>query len=123
MASKGDTIDNIYHNVVTGHGHVRDVYKQAIETYSSITYKYVKLFMDKLNSRQVKFTYKRYNTHAPSHFLEELQCDLADFIKTAEETAGYRCVFCAIDVFSRYPGAIPIKTQQTADILNACNEN
>ena len=45
--------------------------------------------MDKLNNRQVKFTYKSYNTYVPSHFLEEMQYDLADFTKTAEENDGY----------------------------------
>ena len=55
MTSKEDTIDKIYHNVVTGYGSVRDVYKQAIEKCSSITYKDVKQYMDKLINRQVKF--------------------------------------------------------------------
>jgi len=78
--------------------------------------------MDKLNDRQVNFTYKQYNTYAPSHFLEERQCDLADFIKTAEENDGYRYAFSASDVFSRYAWAIPIKTEQPADTINAFNE-
>ena len=60
MTSKEDTIDKIYHNVVTGYGSVRDVYKQAIEKCSSITYKDVKQNMDKLTNRQVEFTYKKY---------------------------------------------------------------
>ena len=43
----------------------------------------------------------------------EVQCDLADFIKTAEENDGYRYGFCAIDVLSRHAWAIPIKTKTT----------
>lgn len=39
-------------------------------------------------------------------FSEEVQCVLADFTKTAEDSDGYRYVFCAIDIFSRYVGAI-----------------
>ena len=56
MTSKEDTVDKIYHNVVTGYGSVRDVYEQATEKYSSIAFKDVKQYMDKLNHRQVKFT-------------------------------------------------------------------
>ena len=59
MSSKEDTIDRIYHDVITGYGSVRDIYKQAVEKYPSITYKDVKQHMDKLTSRQVKFTYKK----------------------------------------------------------------
>ena len=69
MTSKEEeeTIDKIYHNVVAGYGSVRDVYNHAKEKYSSITYNDSKQYIDKLNNRQVKFTYKKYNTYAPSH--------------------------------------------------------
>ena len=96
MTSKEDTIGKIYYNVVTGYGSVRDVYNRAKEKDSSITYKGVKQYMDKLNSRQVKFTYKKYNTYVPSRYLEELQCERADCTKTAEENDGYRYAFCAM---------------------------
>ena len=99
MTSKEDTIDKIYHNVVTGFGSVRDVYNQVKEKDSSSTYNFVKQYMDELNNRQAKFKYEKYNTYAPSRYLEELQCDLADFTKTAEENDGYRYAFCASDVF------------------------
>ena len=66
MTSKEDRIDKIYHKVVTGYSSVCDVENQAIERYSSITYKDVKQYMEKLINRQVKFTYKTYNTYVPS---------------------------------------------------------
>ena len=56
MTSQEDTIDKIYHNVVTGYGSVRDVYNQAKEKDTSITYNDVKQHMDKLHNKQVKFT-------------------------------------------------------------------
>ena len=68
MTSKEDTIDKINHNVVTGYGSVRDVYKQAKQTYSSITYNDVKQYMDKLNNGQIKFTYKHI-THMRHHII------------------------------------------------------
>lgn len=122
MTSKTDTIDKIYHNVVTGYGSIRDVYKQAYEKDPSITYQDVKQYMDKLSSRQVKFTYKKYNTYVPSRFLEEMQCDLADFTRTAEENNGFRYAFCGIDVFSRYAWAVPIRTKTPSDIVYAFKE-
>ena len=67
MTSNDDTIDKNYHNVVTGYDSVRDVYNQVKEKYSSITYNDVKQYMYKLNNRQVKLTYKKYNTCVPSH--------------------------------------------------------
>ena len=122
MTSQEDTIDKIYHNVVTGFGSVRDVYNQAKEKDSSITHNDVKQYIDEVNNGQVMFTYQKHTTYVPSHFLEELQCDLADFTKTAEENDGYRYAVCAIDAFSRYARAIPIKTKQPADIIDAFNE-
>ena len=59
MTSKEDTVDKIYHNVVTGYGSVRDVHSQAKEKDTSVTYNDVKQYMDKLNNGQVKFTYKK----------------------------------------------------------------
>ena len=44
MTSKQDTTDKFYHNVVTGYGSVRDVYNQAKEKYTIITYKDVKQY-------------------------------------------------------------------------------
>ena len=76
MTSKEESIDKIYHNVVTGFGSVRDVYNQAKEKGSRVTYNDVKQYMDKLNNRQVVFTYKNYNTYVPSRFLKEIQCEI-----------------------------------------------
>ena len=60
--------------------------------------------MDKLTNRQIKFTYKKYDTYVPSRLLKEMQCDLTDFIKSAEENDGHRYALCAVDVFSLYMG-------------------
>ena len=81
-------------------------------TFVRVTHTLVKLSLRKSDK----------HTFSLSHFLEEIQCDLADFTKTAEENDGYRYAFCAIDVFSRCAWAIPIKTKQPADIINAFNE-
>jgi len=105
MNSKEDTTDKICHNVVIGFGSVRDVYSQAREKDSSITYNDVKQYMDKLNNMQVKFTYKKYNTDVPSHYLEELQCDLAD-LKRQKRTTDIDMLFvplmCFLAMLGRY---------------------
>lgn len=119
LTEKELIIKSVYEHPVTGYGSIKDVYQQANEKHSGITYKDVKDYLDKQSSRQVRFTYKKYNTYVPSHFLEELQLDLADFTKSAEANNSFRYALCAIDVFSRYAWAVPIKTKQPSDITNA----
>ena len=122
LTEKEQIIKYVYEHPVTGYGSIKDTYQQANEKHPGITHKDVKEYLDKQSTRQVRFTYKKYNTYVPSHFLEELQLDLADFTKSAEANNSFRYALCAIDVFSRYAWAVPIKTKQPSDIINAFNK-
>jgi hypothetical protein len=59
--SKGDkdkVIRGVYYDADTGFGSINDTYQQAKNILNTITYNDVKQYMDKLNNRQVVFTYK-----------------------------------------------------------------
>ena len=54
--------------------------------------------------------------------LHELQVDVADFTRSAEENNGFRYLLTGIDVFSRKVHGVPIRTKQTPDITRGVTE-
>ena len=82
----------------------------------------VKEYFAKLQSKQLQFKYRVYNSFVAKELLEHIQVDIADFIKNAEENDGYRYWLAGHDVFSRYGWMVPMKTKQPADVINAFKE-
>ena len=77
-----------------------------------------------LNYHQNKFNLniKGYNSFVSNESLDQIQLDLADFTKNAEENDGYRFALVGVDVFSRYGWLVPMKTKQPNDVINAFKE-
>jgi len=50
---------------------------------------------------------------------EMLQIDLLDYQKYAKKNNGYKYIFIAVDIFSRYAYAVPIKSKEPKNILEA----
>ena len=48
----------------------------------------------------------------------QLDCDLGDMATLAKENDGYKYIFLAIDIFSRYIWLQPMKTKFAAEIIN-----
>ena len=119
---KQETLNKIYFHRISGYGSIQDVYKQAKSINDSITLQDVKDFFSKLPQKQTQFRYKGYNSFMVNNFLDQLQLDIADFTQHATVNDGYRYALVGVDVFSRYGWAIPIKTKQPHDVLNAFKE-
>lgn len=51
-----------------------------------------------------------------------LQCDLVEMIPYAKVNKGYRYILVAINVFSKYVWAIPVKRKTAADVADALNK-
>ena len=88
----------------------------------SITINDVRKYLNKLKHRQVQFKYKGFNSFMSPHPLFEIELDLIDLTKKAEENEGYRYALVAIDNFTKYAWAVPIKTKQPSDLVNAFSE-
>lgn len=50
---------------------------------------------------------------------EMLQIDLVDYQKYATKNNGYKYLFIAVDIFTRYAYAVPIKSKEPKNILEA----
>ena len=122
MTDKIKIIDDIYHHPIIGFGSIQSVYKESKSINNDITLNDVKEYFSKLPSKQIQFQYKKYNSFITTRFLEQIQLDIADFTKRAEENDGFRYGLAGIDVFSRYGWIVPMKTKQPFDVINAFKE-
>ncbi len=116
--SKEDIINRIYFNPEIGFGSITDTYKQAVKLDSSITVADVKKELDKLSHRQIKGkTVRGFNSYVPKRANQQIQIDLADFSRAVVD--GFRYAVVAVDVFTKYLVAVPIKGKQAPEITSA----
>ena len=101
MSDKDKIIRQIYYDVDTGFGSINETYQNAKKILNTITYNDVKDFLERQKSRQFK-KYHGYNSYVASKPLQELQIDLGDFTKSGAVNDGYRYMFLAVDIFSKY---------------------
>ena len=120
--SKESTIKKVYENTASGYGSVRDTYQQANKINPGIRYVDVKQYLDKHQHRQTRFKYKGSNSFVSPHALFEIEADLIDMTKKAEENDGYRYALVAIDNFTKFAHAVPIKSKQPHDVTTEFNE-
>ena len=50
--------------------------------------------------------------------MEQIQLDVAEFTKNAEQNDGYRYGPAGVDVFSRYGWLVPMKTKLPHEVIN-----
>ena len=80
-----------------------------------------KNFLSKQKINQKK-DYKGYNSYVASKPLEEIQIDLGIFTDSADNNNGYKYLFVAIDIFTKYTHAVPIKDKKPSEVVRALNE-
>ena len=119
LTDKEKIIKEIYENVATGYGSIKDTHQQAKKKDPSIKYIDVKNYLDKLKHRQVQFKYKGSNSFISPHPLFEFEIDLIDLTKKAQENDGFRYCMVSIDNFTKFAWASEIRTKQPNDLVNA----
>ena len=112
---KAQIIRSIYYDSESGFGSINDTYQQAKKVLSSITYNDVKEFLERQKSRQTK-PYKGFNSYVAHEPLQEIQIDIADFTRSVKENDGYRYCFVAVEVFTKFCHAVPIKDKKAKRI-------
>ena len=75
----------------------------------------------KQKSKQTK-AYRGFNSYVAPKALHELQIDIAIFTDSANDNSGFKYAFVAIDIFSKYMWAVPIKNKQPAESIRAFTE-
>ena len=103
-----------------GFGSIRQTYEEAHKIMNSITYADVKNFLERQKSRQFK-AYRGFNSYIADNPLEEIQLDISDFTESSAVNDGFRYALVGIDIFTKIATAIPIKTKQSHDCVNALN--
>ena len=120
--NKNAVIRQVWYDSDTGFGSISKTYKEANRILNSITYKDVKEFLERQETKQVKKGYRSFNSYVAKHKLEEIQIDIADFTLSASVNDGFRYCFVAIDVFTKFCHAVPIKNKERDESVRAMKE-
>ena len=77
--------------------------------------------MEKQQIQKLK-AYKGFNSYVANKPLEEIQADLADFTASGALNNGYRYLFVAVDIFTKFCHAVPIKDKKPKESITAMTE-
>ena len=95
--------------------------KKQQKVLNTITYNDAKDFLERQKSRQTK-GYRGFNSYVANEPLEEIQIDISDFTASGALNDGFRYLLVAIDIFTKYCHAVPIKNKQPAESVRAMKE-
>lgn len=116
-----DTIKQLYNNPRYGLSSTK-LYKKAKELDPTVTHSIVKEFLKSQETAQV-FTERKVKKFYPliSHgAFENVQIDLADYIQeNANRNGGYKWLFCAVDIFTRYAIVFPQKDKSEKSCVDS----
>ena len=119
--NKDRVIRQVYYDVDTGFGSINETYQNAKKILNTITYNDVKNFLEKQKSRQFK-AYRGFNSYVASKPLQELQIDLGDFTASSAVNDGFRYMFLAVDIFTKFIHCVPVKDKSRKESIRAFNE-
>jgi hypothetical protein len=120
-SDKDQLIRQVYYDVDTGFGSIGDTYRDAKKILNTITYNDVKDFLERQKSRQTK-PYRGFNSYVAHDPLQEIQIDIADFTRSVKDNDGFRYCFVAVDVFTKFCHAVPIKDKKPSESIRAMTE-
>ena len=99
---------DIYYNEKTGFQNQRKTYEAARKPLSDITPEYVKEWFGRQKGQQLK-PYRGFNSYIVDGPNQEVAADLADFSRNSIYNRDYGYIFIALDVFTKFAWAVPIK--------------
>ena len=121
MSEKDRIIRQIYYDSDNGFGSIKSTYDDAKKILNTITYNDVKDFLERQKSRQTK-GYRGFNSYVANEPLEEIQCDIADFTASGALNNGFRYLFVAVDIFTKFSHGVAIKDKQPTESVRAMKE-
>ena len=120
-SEKDRIIRQVYYDVDTGFSSIAETHRDAKKILNTITYNDVKDFLERQKSRQFK-AYRGFNSYVASEPLQELQVDLGDFTASSAVNNGFRYMFLAVDIFSKYIHCVPVKDKKPPESIRAFKE-
>ena len=121
MIEKDRIIRQVYYDADTGFGSIKSTYDDANKLLNTITYNDVKDFLERQKSRQTE-GYRGFNSYVANEPLSEIQIDIADFTASGALNNGFRYLFVAVDIFTKFCHAVPIKDKQPTESVRAMKE-
>ena len=118
---KDFVLRDIYYNSASGFQNQKRTYEAAKKRLSDISLNYVKDWFQRQKSTQLK-PYKGFNSYIVDRPFVEVQADLADFSRNSIYNRGYGYIFIAIDAFSKFAYAVPIKSKDASECTKALKE-
>ena len=121
QTDKDEIIRQMYHDSDSGLGSINQTHREATKILNNITYNDVKDFLERQKPRQFK-AYRGFNSYVASEPLQELQIDLGDFTASSAVNDGFRYMFLAVDIFSKYIHCVPVKDKKPPESIRAFKE-
>ena len=121
MTEKDRIIRTVYYDSDNGFGSISDTYRDANKILNTITYNDVKDFLERQKSRQTK-GYRGFNSYVAHEPLQELQIDICDFTASGALNDGFRYLFVAVDIFTKFSHGVAIKDKQPTESVRAMKE-
>ena len=118
---KDFVLRDIYYNQSDGFQNQRRTYEAAHQRLSDIAPAYVSDGFKRQKTTQLK-PYKGFNSYIVDRPFQEVAADLADFSRNSIYNRGYGYIFIAVDAFSRFAHAVPIKSKDASECTKALKE-
>lgn len=116
--TKEDIISNIYYNIETGYGSVKNTFEQARKQDKSITLEDVQKWMRQQPNKQIK-AYRGSNSYVAPFARFEYQIDIMDMYNLQKTPTQPRYSVVVIDIFSKLGDAVPIFNKDSESVYNA----
>ena len=118
MSTKEEIISNIYYDLETVYGSIRNTYEQANKKYPSIKLEDVQKWMKQQPNKQRK-GHRGSNSYTAPFPRFQYQIDIMDMIELQKTTAQPRYALVVIDIFSKFGDVEPMYKKDSDSVLKA----
>ena len=116
--TKDQILSNIYYDLETGYGSIKNTYDQARKEDSTIKLEDVQTWMKQQPNKQRK-GYKGYNSYIPNFPRDMYQIDIADMINLQKSPTQPRYSLVVIDAWSKYALVEPMVNKSSISVYNS----
>ena len=116
--TKDQIISNIYYDLETGYGSVKNTFEQARQKDKSITLEDVQKWMKHQPNKQRK-AYRNSNSYTAPFARFEYQIDIMDMVSLQKSETQPRYAIVVIDLFSKLGDAPPMSNKDSVSVYDA----
>ena len=116
--TKDQIISNIYYDLESGYGSVKNTFEQARQKDKSITLDDVQKWMKQQPNKQRK-AYRGSSSYTAPFARYEYQIDIMDMVNLQKSDTQPRYAIVVIDLFSKLGDAIPMNNKDSNSVYDA----